>query len=125
MEVKLEVMHTLHSPLPEYQMQQIHYWWDTELGEILHSLKKGCGKIKSCAIEYSPTVGLWLQQRAIYKWILRWHAGKVPDTWNVLRAAKQANIDKPLQLSKQNSKEKRQGCLHVFDPKHNSYAGNI
>jgi hypothetical protein len=82
-----------------------------ELGEFIHSAANRCNKFKSCAIEYSPTVGLWLKQKAILKWILRWHDGKVPDSRNLQRAAHRANIVQPLMLSRATVEASLNGCL--------------
>jgi hypothetical protein len=57
--------------------QRGHDKWDKELGEFMRHSEKICTKFKSCAIEYSPTVGQWLKRRSVLKWILRWHEGKV------------------------------------------------
>ena len=112
MGIKLQTIQSLRSWLPQSQIHYLHDRWDTELGEFMCSAEKTCTTMKSCLIEYSPTVGQWLRRRAIYKWILRWHEGKVPDTRNLERAARRSNIDKPLLLAREEIEWRLQGCLH-------------
>ena len=68
-------------------------------------------KHRGGALDYSPTVGQWLKKRAILKWILRWHDGKVPDTRNLLRAASRHAIDNPLQLTKTEVESRLAACM--------------
>lgn len=96
--------------------QLMHDKWDNELGQFMRSAEKFCTKFKGCAIEYSPTVGQWLRCRSVLQWLLRWHDGKVPDAWNLRRAARRVNITDPLSLSKPEVHAGLQGCLdHLFE----------
>jgi hypothetical protein len=100
MESKLEVIRNVKDNLSAETVHGMHNKWDKEMGEFMRRSEKVCTKFKSCALEFSPTVGQWLRRRAILKWLLRWHEGKVPDTCNLCRAARRANIQDPLSLSK-------------------------
>ena len=88
-----------------------HNKWDTELGEYMRCAEKLSIKHRGGALDYSPTVGQWLKKRAILKWILRWHDGKVPDTRNLLRAARRHAIDNPLQLTKTEVESRLAACI--------------
>ena len=88
MEEKLRKLELTHSILSTTQLQPYHNKWDNEWGELMASSERSCCKFRSCAIEYSPTMGQWLKRRSILKWILKWHDGRVPDTRNLCRAAR-------------------------------------
>jgi len=40
-------------------IQRMHDKWDVELGQFMQHSERSCTKLKSCALEYSPTVGQW------------------------------------------------------------------
>ena len=63
-------------------------------------------------MEYSPTVGQWLKKRAVLKWILRWHDGKVPYPRNLIRTAQPQQIDDPLGLSRLEIECRLVACMH-------------
>ena len=63
-------------------------------------------------MEYSPTVGQWLKKRAVLKWILRWHDGKVPDPRNLIRTAQRQQIEDPLGLSRLEIESRLVACMH-------------
>ena len=116
MESKLDCIQELSNTVSAESVHQMHNKWDREMGDFMRHSEKVCTKFKSCAIEFSPTVGQWLRRRAVLKWLLRWHAGKVPDTRNLCRAARRANIVDPLSLSENEVKLRLQKCLeHLFD----------
>jgi hypothetical protein len=93
----------------DYQL--MHNKWDNELGDFMASAEDQCTKFKSCQIEYSPTVGVWLKRRSILKWILRWHDGKVPDARNLLRAATRNGIDNPLGSTREEIEARLVACI--------------
>lgn len=111
MQAKLQHIQRHTLTLPPSVSQTLHDKWDKELGEFMTHAENKCTKFKSCAIEYSPTVGQWLRRRTVLKWLLRWHDGKVPDTRNMCRAAKRANIESPLTLSRAEVANRLQACL--------------
>lgn len=113
---KLQLISDLSaSPL---DAQRLHEKWDTELGNFMKHSEGGCTKFKSCAIEYSPTVGQWIRRRSVLKWILLWHDGKVPDPRNICRAARRLNIVDPLSLSKREIHDRLHSCIeHLFELK--------
>ena len=99
-------------------IQRMHDKWDVELGQFMRHSERSCTKLKSCALEYSPTVGQWLKRRSILKWILRWHDGKIRDTRNMCRAARHANIQDPLTMTKVEVQDRLHSCLeHRFELK--------
>jgi hypothetical protein len=95
MHTKLTLIEEQSNLAPCIVNQRRHDKGDKELGKFMRHSEKICTKFKSCAIEYSPTVGQWLKRRSALKWMLRWHEGKVPDTRNICRAARRANIQNP------------------------------
>jgi hypothetical protein len=111
MQAKLEATDKLSTQISPQDMQVLHNKWDREWGELMTSAERKCNKFKSCALEFSPTVGQWLRRRAILKWILRWQEGKVPDARNLQRAARRANIKAPLQMSQQEVEGRLHGCM--------------
>jgi len=118
MDEKLQKIEQLYDLAPQTAIQRAHDKWDDELGQFMRHSEKKCTKVKSCDIAYSPTVGQWLKRRAILKWLLRWHDGKVPDTRNLCRAARRANIKDPLPLSKSEVQDRLHSCLeHLFELK--------
>jgi hypothetical protein len=82
------------------RLHYLHNKWDNKLGDYMRSAEKACNKYKNDHIDFSPTVGQWLKRRAILRWILRWHDGKVTNVRNLLRAACRNNIDSPLTLTR-------------------------
>ena len=97
--------------LPSHQTCKLQNKWDTEVGELMWSAERNCNKFKSCASEYSPTVGQWIKRRSILPWILKWHDGKVPDTRNLCRTAHWAGIETPLTLTHGDVEARLQACL--------------
>lgn len=101
--------HKIHQKLTEIkiispsvttsQYQLLYNKWDKEFGDFMISAEKRCHKFKSCSLKYSPTIGQWLCQQAILKWILQWHDDKVPDTWNLRHAARHAKIENAFTLT--------------------------
>ena len=89
-----------------------HNQWDTELGDYMRCAEQTCMTRSIGLIDYSPTVGQWLKQRAILKWILRWHEEKVPDIRNLLRAARCHQIENPLQLTKAEVEHRLIACIN-------------
>ena len=77
-----------------------HNKWDKELGEFMQASEKLCTKRKCNRIEFSPGINLLLKRRAILRWILRWHEGKVRDTRNLQRAARRNGLERPLELTR-------------------------
>ena len=69
---KLQKLNAISDDVTVAQYQLMHNKWDNELGNFMASAESQCNKMKSCSIEYSPTVGIVIKQRAILKWILRW-----------------------------------------------------
>jgi hypothetical protein len=98
---KISLIKTFNHKWPELQLCTLHNKWDTELGDFMPSARKSHNKYKSCAIKYSPMVGLWFRWHAILKWIWQLHDGKVPNTRNLQRAALCENIENPLKITQQ------------------------
>ena len=74
-------------------------------------------------LDFSQTVGQWLKKRAILRWILRWHDGKVPDTRNLLRAARRHLIDNPLQLTRIEVESRLVACINeIYTLRHQAPA---
>ncbi|KAL3780888.1 hypothetical protein HJC23_009934 [Cyclotella cryptica] len=95
MEEKLELVKTLAGQSSTDIASRFHNRWDKEMGEHMRHSK-----------------------RAVLKWLLRWHEGKVPDTRNMCRAARRANILDPLRLSAADVKTRLRACLdHLFELK--------
>jgi len=80
----------------DYQL--LHNKLDRELGDMMTCAERACMKHKGGTLDFSPTVGQWIKKRAVLKWILRWQDGKVPDTRNLLRAARRHKIEDPLSM---------------------------
>ena len=100
-----------------------HNKWDSELGDYMISAENACSHYRDGTIEFSPTVGQWLRKRAVLKWILRWHDGKVPDVRNLLRAAKRLHIDNALSLDRQDIEARLVACLdEIYQLRHNAPA---
>ena len=95
---KLQRLESLDPSVTVAEYQLMHNKWDNELGDFMASAEAQCNRLKSCSIEYSPHVGHWIKRRAILKWLLRWHDGKVPDPRNLVRAATRNEIETPLEL---------------------------
>ena len=108
MEDRLESINLLEGT----QYSIAHNKWDKELGDYMQSAENACSHYRDGSIEYSPTVGQWLRKRSVLKWILRWHDGKVPDTRNLLRAAKRLCIENPLDLNRQDIEARLVACLN-------------
>ena len=96
------------------RLHHIHNKLDNELGNYMRSAEKACIKYKNDHIDYSPTVGQWLKRRAILKWKMRWHDGKVTNVRNLLRAARRNNIDNPLILTKDDIRRRLDACLNLL-----------
>ena len=95
-----------------------HNHWDTELGEYMRCAERASTDRVPSPICFSPSVGQWLKKRAILKWILRWHDGKVPDVRNLLQAARRHHIDNPLGLNKSEIETKLVACMsEIFELK--------
>ena len=110
---KLKRLEALDDTVGTADYQLMHNKWDNELGDFMASAEHECNKLKSCAIEYSPTVGLWIKRRSILKWLLRWHDGKVPDSRNLVRAAERNGINNPLELTREEVEVHLVECIRV------------
>ena len=88
MQHKLDVLTQAGPYLSTDQFQFLHNKYDMELGDLMRHAEQRCTKRHTKNMAFSPTVGQWLKKRAVLKWILRWHEGKVPDPRNLLRAAR-------------------------------------
>ena len=69
--------------------------WDREMSELMHSAEEKSSKFKHDDIEFSPVVGIWLNRLRIYKHIMRFKSGLVPDPRNLFRACQRADIPQP------------------------------
>lgn len=113
---KLDVLTQVSDHLTTDQFQFLHDKYDIELGELMRHAEKSCTKRHTTSMEFSPTVGQWLKKRAVLKWILRWHEGKVPDPRNLLRAARRLQIVEPLNLTRQEIESRLVACMqHIYD----------
>ena len=100
-----------------------HNKWDTELGDYMRCAEKFSATHRGGLLDFSPTVGQWLKKRAILRWILRWHDGKVPDTRNLLRAARRHLIDNPLQLTRTEVESRLVACINeIYTLRHQAPA---
>eukprot|EP00956_Cyclotella_meneghiniana_P004094 scaffold4965_cov23-Cyclotella_meneghiniana.AAC.2 len=116
MHEKLLRLKVLDESVSAADYQLMHKKWDNELGDFMASAEEQCAKFKSCQIEYSPTVGLWLKQRSILKWILRWHDGKVQDSRNLERAARRNGIESPLTSPREDIEARLVACIgHLME----------
>eukprot|EP00956_Cyclotella_meneghiniana_P028832 scaffold68204_cov23-Cyclotella_meneghiniana.AAC.4 len=116
MHEKLLRLKVLDESVSAADYQLMHNKWDDELGDFMASAEEQCPKFKSCQIEYSPTVGLWLERRSILKWILRWHDGKVPDSRNLERAARRNGIESPLTSPREDIEARLVACIgHLME----------
>ena len=111
MQRKFDVLTHLGPILTTEQFQYLHNKHDNELGTLMRSAEKQCTKRYTASLEFSPTVGQWLKKRAVLKWILRWHDGKVPDPRNLLRTAKRQHIENPLELSRFEVESRLVACM--------------
>ena len=93
----------------EYQI--LHNKVDKELGDMMTCAERACTMYKGGSLEFSPTVGQWIKKRSVLKWILRWQDGKVPDTRNMLRAARRQNIENPLTMSRIEVEARLVACM--------------
>ena len=116
MEQKLELLTQISPHLHTEQFQYLHNKYDTELGEFMRHAEHRCTKRHTTNMEFSPTVGQWLRKRAVLKWILRWHDGKVPDPRNLLRAARRQQMANPLQLTRSDIESRLVACMQkIYD----------
>ena len=107
--------------LTDKQYTLAHTQWVNELGDYMQSAEHHWSHYKDGSIEFSLTVGQWLWKRSILKWILWWRDGKVPDVRNLLRAAKQMDIDNPLELSKEGVEARLVSCINaIYDLRQNA-----
>jgi hypothetical protein len=118
MHEKLLRLKCLDDNVTPAQYQLMHNRWDNELGEFMSSAEEQCTKFKSCQIEYSPTVGIFIKRRSVLKWILRWYDGAVPDVRNLLRTAKRNNVENPLTTSREDIEARLVACIgHLVELK--------
>lgn len=118
MHKKLVALKCLDGSVTPAQYQLMHNKWDNELGNFMSSAEEQCTKFKSCQIEYSPTVGIFIKRRSILKWILRWYDGKVPDVRNLLRAAQCNKVENPLTTPREDIEAHLVACIgHLMELK--------
>ena len=86
--------------LDQATLQARHNQWDYEWGRLMRAAEKDCTKAYNTVVEFSPEINLLIQRRSTLRWILRYQDGKVPDTGNLVRAAAAHQIDRPLELSR-------------------------
>ena len=91
-----------------------HNRWHSELGEYMRCTKRFSTTVRGGSLDFSPTVGQWLKERALLKWILQWHDGKVPDARNLLRTARRHQMANPLQLTKAEVESRLAACLSTI-----------
>ena len=71
---------------------------DKESKQYMVNAEKGCRRIKSGRIPFSPESSVWIRRRQVYRSILRYHAGKIRNRGNLKRAARKCGIQRALKF---------------------------
>ena len=79
----------------------------------MHSAEDQCQKFKNDTLEWSPTIGLWIKRYQLYVAMQKYHAGKMPDPQNFLRACSgtMANIPDPRTITAIDRKARLQAVI--------------
>lgn len=111
MQRKLDTLTQMGPMLDTHHLQYLHNKYDAELSELMTNAERQSTKGHTMSKEYSPKVGQWLKKCMLLKWILRWHDGKVPDPRNLLRTARQQQLENPLSLTRSDIKGRLVACM--------------
>jgi hypothetical protein len=71
---------------------------DQESMELMTNAEKKCQKIKSGRIPFSPEAALWIRRTQVFRWLLRYHEGKISNRGNLKRTARQCGIENCLAI---------------------------
>ncbi len=72
---------------------------DQEGEAYMKHAEKKCRRLKSGRIPFSPEASLWIRQCQVYRFLLRWHNGKLRNYGNLRRTARRCQINAPFQLT--------------------------
>jgi len=72
---------------------------DQEGEAYMEHAEKKCCRLKSGRIPFSPEALLRICQCQVYRFLLRWHNGKLRNYGNLCRTARQCQINAPFQLT--------------------------
>ena len=74
--------------------------WGIEFMELMLHSEKEVSKFLMGHIEWSPTIGTWLSQRWLLKWIRKWiEVHGVPDPRNMFQESLRLNIPDPRSMN--------------------------
>jgi hypothetical protein len=77
--------------------------------------EKGCRKIKSGRIPFSPEASVWIRRKQVYESLLRYRDGKIRNRSNLRRTAQRCGIKRPLKLTRAEIKERLKVCEEQCD----------
>ena len=103
--------------LDRVTLQARHNQWDYKWGQLMRAAEKDCTKAYNTMVEFSPEINLLIQRRSTLRWILRYQDGKVPDTGNLVRAAKAHQLDRPLELSRNEVQQRLHAVIQQLHDK--------
>ena len=78
---------------------EFHNQWDREVTRLMLGLEKRCNKFRDGSIELSPVIGLWIRRIQVYRWIRRYHKGRVGHAGDLFWACRQLFVSPPTSLS--------------------------
>ena len=78
---------------------EFHNQWDREVTRLMLGLEKRCNKFRDGSIEFSPVIGLWIRRIQVYRWIRRYHEGRVEHVGNLFWACRRLFVSPPTSLS--------------------------
>jgi hypothetical protein len=84
---------------------------DREFKEYKISAEKGCRKIKSGTIPFSPESEVWIRRHRVYSTLLSMSAGKRVNRGNLIRSARRAGILAPFDLTETEIRGRLHTCV--------------
>ena len=88
---------------------------DNEFKEYKKSAEKGCRKIKSGSIPFSPESEIWIRRLQVYTTLLARTKGRQVNRGNLIRSARRAGILAPFDLTEQEIRGRLRTCEEHCD----------
>ena len=90
---------------------------DRQSREIMLNAEKKCRRIKSGRIPFSPEAALWIRLTQVYRSLLRYHRGLIPNRGNLKRTARRCGILHCFSISIEDILQRIKVCITSQDAK--------
>ena len=107
---KLEFLQQNHANMLATEFQLMFNQWDREVTRLMLGSEKRCNKFRDGSIEFSPVIGLWIRRIQVYRWIRRYHEGRLEHAGNLFWACQRLFVSPPTSLSPNQVTDCKEDC---------------